>query len=75
MLVERSQIWKRHWQGQNELEMIAKLNLRDRLKALDKKEVALREKENLLLRAQQNGGYCSLLPTNARLTPTYVLES
>ncbi|DBB17865.1 TPA: hypothetical protein ACH3X3_002882 [Trebouxia sp. C0006] len=30
--------------------------LRDRLKALDKKEVALREKENLLLRAQQNGG-------------------
>lgn len=43
--------------------------LRDRLKALDKKEVALREKENLLLRAQQNGGYCSLLPTLASLLP------
>lgn len=44
--------------------------LRDRLKALDKKEIALHEKNNLLLRAQQNGGYCSLLPTLASLLPT-----
>ena len=36
--------------------------LRDRLKTMDKKEVALHEKENLLLRAQQAGRYFSLLP-------------
>ena len=41
--------------------------LRDRLKTMDKKEVALREEKNLLLRAQQNGGYCSLLPPLASL--------
>lgn len=43
--------------------------LRDRLKALDKKDVVLREKENLLLRAQQEGGHCSLLPPLASLLP------
>ena len=37
----------------------------DRLKQLDKEKVALREKENLLLRAQQGGGNCSLLPPSA----------
>ena len=39
--------------------------LRDRLKHLDKKEVALREEKNLHLRAQQGGGHCSLLPPSA----------
>lgn len=37
---------------------------RDRLKALlDKEEVVLREEKNHLLQAQQDGGYCPLLPT------------
>ena len=35
--------------------------LRDRLRQLDKEKVALRDKENLLLRAQQEGGHRSLL--------------
>ena len=35
--------------------------LRGRLEQLDKQAVALREKDNLLLRAQQRGGHCSLL--------------
>ena len=39
--------------------------LRNRLKQLDKEKVALREKENLLLRAQQGGGHCSLLAPSA----------
>ena len=34
--------------------------LRERLTQLDKKEVALREEKNILLRAQQGGEHCSL---------------
>lgn len=36
--------------------------LRGRLEKLDSQLVSLREKEILLLRAQQGGGHCSLLP-------------
>ena len=39
----------------------------DRLRTVDKQEVALREKENLLLRAQQGGGYGSLQLTTCSL--------
>ena len=39
--------------------------LRIQLEQLYKTEVALREKENILLRAQQGGGCCSLLPPSA----------
>ena len=41
----------------------------DRLEKLNTQLVSLREKENLLLRAQQNGGYCSLLLPLASLVP------
>ena len=45
--------------------------LRDRLKALDQEKVALRQEQvglrDPLLRAQQNGEYCSLLPPLASL--------
>ena len=39
--------------------------LRTQLEQLCKEKVALREEKNLLLRAQQGGGHCSLLPPSA----------
>ena len=39
--------------------------VRTQLEQLYKEKVALRKKENLLLRAQQGGGHCSPLPSSA----------
>ena len=46
--------------------------LRDRLKTMDKKEVALPEQETILLRAQQAGGYCSIATLRLALSWLYV---